>query len=448
VAADLLGLCVLGVEIDDAACATRGAAGHATLRADVALLDPRDHPARGLIGSPPCPTFSAAGNGAGRALTAILVGCANALADGRDTRAETRAEALRILLARKRPPKTTPEKWQARCERDAAMSVLVVEPLRWALANRPEWIALEQVPPVLELWRAFAAILEREGYRCWAGILEAERYGVPQTRERAFLLARSDGQPHPPTPTHQRYVPGEAQRHDVTLEGEIRPWVSMAEALGWHGADRMRSNYNDGSTGEREGDEPAFMVTGKFDRNFRLAHQWPQARDADCGVGEPAPTLKSAAGNAGQRVWVADRPSTNVNGDPRISAPGHHDPAQSGSQQEGAIRVTVQEAAILQGFPPDYPWQGSRTAQFQQIGNAVPPPLALAVLAALLGVDVEPIAGCEAGTNVRGGIVAQARVSGPGARRDPRSLDEPSYTLRAKRAAAAKVRAARAVWSG
>jgi hypothetical protein len=123
---------------------------------------------------------------------------------------------------------------------------------------------------------------------------------------------------------------------------------------------------------------------------------------------------------------VADRPSTNVNGDPRISAPGHHDPAQSGSQQEGAIRVTVQEAAILQGFPPDYPWQGSRTAQFQQIGNAVPPPLALAVLAALLGVDVEPIAG----------------------RRDPRSLDEPSYTLRAKRAAAAKVRAARAVWSG
>jgi DNA (cytosine-5)-methyltransferase 1 len=392
VAADLLGLRVLGVEIDDAACATREAAGHATLRADVALLDPRDHQARGLIGSPPCPTFSAAGNGAGRALTAILVGCANALADGRDTRAETRAEALRILLARKRPPKTTPEKWQARCERDAAMSVLVVEPLRWALANRPEWIALEQVPPVLGLWRAFAAILEREGYRCWAGILEAERYGVPQTRERAFLLARSDGQPHPPAPTHQRYVPGEAQRRDVTLEGEIRPWVSMAEALGWHDADRMRSNYNDGSTGERgerEGDEPAFVVTGKFDRNFRLR--------------------ANAQANAAERDAA--------------------DPAQSGSQQEGAIRVTVQEAAILQGFPPDYPWRGSRTAQFQQIGNAVPPPLALAVLAALLGVDVEPIAGGESGAD---GVVRTNNFTAVARDLDGRPIGAPAPTVDGK----------------
>jgi DNA (cytosine-5)-methyltransferase 1 len=429
VAARAIGLSVLGVELDDAACATREATGHATLKADVALLDPRDHPARGLIGSPPCPTFSAAGNGAGRALIAILVGCAKALADGRDTRDETRAEALRILLARKRPPKTTPEKWQARCERDAAMSVLVVEPLRWALANRPEWIALEQVPPVLELWRAFAAILEREGYRCWAGILEAERYGVPQTRERAFLLARSDGPPHPPAPTHQRYVPGEAQRHDVTLEGEIRPWVSMAEALGWQDGPSpspsvtggggatggvevfaskgararvngavMRSSVSDvgiDKPNPRSADEPAATVNGKHrsaEWALRATNERPNGATRPAPAPAPAPAPSLAFGHNAP-VWVADRPSTNVNGDPRISAPGHDDPAQSGSQQEGAIRVTVQEAAILQGFPPDYPWQGSRTAQFQQIGNAVPPPLALAVLAALLGIDVEPLPG-------------------------------------------------------
>jgi DNA (cytosine-5)-methyltransferase 1 len=85
--------------------------------------------------------------------------------------------------------------------------------------------------------------------------------------------------------------------------------------------------------------------------------------------------------------WTATRPATTVNGDARISKPGHHDESESGSQQRDAVRVTVEEAAILQGFPPDVPWQGSRTSQFRQIGNAVPPPLAGAVLAALLATE-------------------------------------------------------------
>lgn len=109
-------------------------------------------------------------------------------------------------------------------------------------------------------------------------------------------------------------------------------------------------------------------------------------RDQD----EPAPTLHF--GHALNSVeWAEERPATTVTGDPRVHPPGHKRNAEdeaAGREYEGragenAVRVTVEEAATLQSFPPDYPWQGSRTKQFQQIGNAVPPLLARAVLTSL-----------------------------------------------------------------
>lgn len=432
-ACKVLGLDPLGIEWDDAACETREAVGLRTLQADVSKLRPVDHgPAELIIGSPPCPTFSSAGNGGGRHLTEIIVRCLHELAAGNDTRFERREEAFAVLLPIYRDSETTkaakkkrePDlvKAEARARRDAEMSLLVVEPLRWIVALKPRWIALEQVPDVLGLWSEMAQILGTLGYFTWTGVMEAERYGVPQTRERAILIADREAPVHPPRPTHQRYVKGEPQRHEVTMEGEVLPWVSMAEALGWvegiepspaptvsgggtaggggvevfagtHARARVLRANAQPNAAVRSEDEPAPTITGGHDTADRVwVYNRPSptivtTRRSDKGILVGRQLEEGEGRNIGGRNWGGggptphERPATTVAGDPRLSSPTHHN---HGEQNAHAIRVTLEEAAILQSFPPDYPFQGTKSKRFEQVGNAVPPQLAHAILSSLL----------------------------------------------------------------
>jgi DNA (cytosine-5)-methyltransferase 1 len=345
-----LGIEPLGIEYDLAACETRVKVGLPTLQMDVAALDPLDFaPCDLLIASPPCQAWSMAGKRKGEQDKELIYDFTRTLHTGG----------------------VHPPAWYRERLEDER-SILVAEPLRWALALRPRFIALEQVPPVLDYWRFVAEILRDEGYEVWAGILEAERYGVPQTRERAILMASRVGLVHPPRATHQRYIPGEAAQHELTLEGEVLPWVSMAEALGWGMTARP---YPVLASGRSTGGPDKEKVGGSAARQAIYAEQaagrWTMVANA----------------------WTDERPATTVAGDPRVHPPGHKinqaDRAAGRNDYEGragenAVRVSIEEASILQGFPPDYPWQGSRTKQFQQIGNAVPPPLARAILEALV----------------------------------------------------------------
>jgi DNA (cytosine-5)-methyltransferase 1 len=405
-----LALSALGVELEPWACATAEAAGHARLQADLSTLDPRDFaPLWGLVGSPPCQAYSTAGKGLGKLDKPLVIACAHELAAGNDTRASRLAEC--------RDPR----------------SLLTVEPLRFALALRPRWVALEQVPGVLELWSLFAQMLSTHGYHATAGVLSAERFGVPQTRKRAFLIASLDGPVALPEPTHRSYSP--RRRQTPAEQVGLPAWVSMADALGF-GPEGVVETNNQTQSGRhprglsRPLIAPAHTLdTASRSWTFKPGHGWALRNGNQCNsavrrAGDPAPTMhfgnranqvewvpthcvrqRGARGRTtaepaltmlasgpakGVPVWTRERPTTTVTCDRRVHPPGHKenrsDPPGRYQQRRGtnAVRVTVTQAAILQGFRCDYPWQGSRTRQFAQVGNAVPPPLARRVLEAAI----------------------------------------------------------------
>ncbi|WP_026403114.1 DNA cytosine methyltransferase [Actinomadura rifamycini] len=211
---------------------------------------------------------------------------------------------------------------------------LVLEPLRWALEaidvrkSPYDAIVLEQVPAVLPVWEAYAEALSAEGYAVDCGQLRTEMYGVPQTRKRAVLIARLGVESvRLPVPTHRPYRKGVPRDCGDLL---LAPWRTMTEALDRRGPFSVISNYGTGgdpkARGRRSHDEPSATVTGKISRNRVVS-----------GTGEELP------------------------------------------------RFSMSEAGRLQTFPRDYPWAGKDVGQ--QIGNAVPPRLAMHVLAAAFGWD-------------------------------------------------------------
>ncbi|AZM47861.1 DNA cytosine methyltransferase [Streptomyces sp. WAC 06738] len=323
-----LGISVTGIEKDHAACETRRAAGLGTVEGDVRDYGPHDFPkARYLkIGSPPCQPYAINGLGKGRQALDNVLALAKRMANREDISRDLAAfEDERIGL--------------------------VLEPLRWALQaidqQRPyEAITLEQVPTVQPVWDALAIILRAEGYSVATGKLSAEEYGVPQTRVRAIFVARLHGVARLPAPTHRKYRKNVAQEDG---DQSLRPWVSMAQGIGWGMTHR-----------------PGLTVT---------VGTGAGGADPSCVGGSGARATLYGERDAGR--WVAFN---------RLMSADDL-PAYKGGRKD-QIRVYAQDAALLQSFEMGHPFQGSRTEVLTQIGNAFPPRMAEQVL--LTALELRP----------------------------------------------------------
>ncbi|MFB7714421.1 DUF6339 family protein [Streptomyces sp. NPDC056105] len=177
------------------------------------------------------------------------------------------------------------------------------------------------------------AELRDSGYRVFWKVLDAADFGVPQHRRSGFLVALQE-------PYADRFVwPSRTVLRVPTVGETLGP--SMA-AGGWPGADR----WVHGAW------RPAPALVGGSDRR---------------GGADLGPT-------GSKKAWL----QLGVNG----NSLADHLPDPDSSLTEPP-KLTVAQTAMLQSIPSTWQIAGGKTAAYRQIGNALPPPLARAVGAAI-----------------------------------------------------------------
>ena len=213
------------------------------------------------------------------------------------------------------------------------------------------------------------------GYKVSARVIQCADFGLPQMRERVFIVAvRNDLRTtwSAPKPTHSR-------RRLL-----IDQWVTGKY---WE------------EHGLRQPARPARLSAAisqlQLETQEDREQRWMTVRDA-IGAMPKATTAHDPWGhylNPGARSYPGHEGSVMDWPAKTLKAGVHAVPGGENMLRTSATDVryfTIREAARLQGFPDDYEFPGSWSGAFRQIGNAVPVPIAKmlgARLAKLLADD-------------------------------------------------------------
>ncbi|WP_336652125.1 MULTISPECIES: DNA cytosine methyltransferase [unclassified Leucobacter] len=218
-----------------------------------------------------------------------------------------------------------------------------VNPDAFIMENVPGLAKGSQLPVLKGILAAFRDL----GYLVDWKLIHAADYGVSQRRQRLVIVGSRRGGFEWPSPTHGALA--------------SKPWV-QAKSL-------LDPNLPIGTPNTAK---ITYAKTPDLRPSPWDGHLWN-------GGGRPinpdglAPTLIASMGG-NKTPWLDG-------GD--IVAKYHAHLMDGGAPRSGIVpgarRITVAEAALIQGFPADMPWSGRTSSQYRQIGNAVPVLLASAV---------------------------------------------------------------------
>ena len=227
-----------------------------------------------------------------------------------------------------------------RIVRITSPKIIIFENVTGMLAKKNELI----------LKRIFSSF-EKLGYNMDARVLSADDFGVPSRRKRTIIIGVKGGQPLFPTPRFGKKKPyisvREAFSDLSSVNGEIFNHDLERSKLS-NKLDEKRLKYIPDGAGVRyEKDEIKYLP-----KRLRFDVDWNEINE------------KRFRQTRLQRLpWDVPGPTILT------SRTMYYHP------QENRY-LTAREAAKCQSFPNEFVFKGSVTAQFRQIGNAVPPELA------------------------------------------------------------------------
>jgi DNA (cytosine-5)-methyltransferase 1 len=187
------------------------------------------------------------------------------------------------------------------------------------------------------------------GYRITAEVINAADYGVPQMRERFFVVGMIDQTFRFPAPTHSK------PSAEELLPTPLRPWVTAGEAIG------------DLDT-EANADDAGHFAGGKYNHLLREIPPGDNYLYFTAKRGHPNPQFEWR-----KRYWSfllklsPDLPSWTIQA--------------RRSNNMGPLHwrnriLRIEEVKRLQTFPDNWHLAGTLERQWRQVGNAVPPLLA------------------------------------------------------------------------